>query len=142
MQRVKAAYPDLPHPGHAMTHCKPWLFPTLSPEPERLMKHLWRHGFDATRGSSNLVCAPALEGRPAPRYAEQLMKEVLYLPLHPAATPAELDRMADVLLKFAAPYVSHSIVDTIAFDGIVCGDIDRSQAPPKETKRGIHEAVH
>lgn len=100
METVKAAYPQLPHPGGGMPHHKHWLFPTLTPEPERLMRHLWRHGFDATRGASNLTCVPVPDGHPVPANAQRLMAEVLYLPLYPSATSGELRRMARVIQEF------------------------------------------
>jgi hypothetical protein len=99
--RVSEAWPLMAQPGRSMWRRNPWLFPTLSPEPERLRDHLWAHGFDATRGASNLVSVPAPEGHSSPVRAERLMKEILYLPLHPSAKPRELQRLAGVIRTFA-----------------------------------------
>ena len=36
-------------------HHTHWLFPVMSADPEKLKQHLWREGFDATCGASNLL---------------------------------------------------------------------------------------
>jgi perosamine synthetase len=97
---VTAVFPDLRRPGADAANHTHWLFPMLTPEPERLMRHLWARGYDATRGASNLLCVPAPPGRPAAAQAGRMMDEVLYLPLYPSATPAEMHAMAQAVRDF------------------------------------------
>lgn len=97
---VTTAFPDLSRPGASASHHTHWLFPMLTPEPERLMHHLWTKGFDATCGASNLLYVPAPEGRPAPVHAMRLMADVLYLPLFPSATTREMQEMANAVREF------------------------------------------
>jgi dTDP-4-amino-4,6-dideoxygalactose transaminase len=100
VRAVTTAFPDLNRPGANAAHHTHWLFPMLTPEPERLMHHLWSKGFDATCGASNLLSVPAPEGRPAPVHAMRLMAEVLYLPLFPSATTREMQEMANAVRDF------------------------------------------
>ena len=72
----------------------------LTSEPERLMRHLWTRGFDATCGASNLLYVPAPQGRSSPANAMRLMAEVLYLPLFPSATTREMQEMASAVREF------------------------------------------
>jgi dTDP-4-amino-4,6-dideoxygalactose transaminase len=95
--------PELRHVGGRAAHHSHWLFPLLSPQPDALMHHLWRRGYDATRGASNLCCVSAPAGRMAPRQAMRLMEEVLYLPLCPTARPHEMRTMARVVRAFEHP---------------------------------------
>jgi dTDP-4-amino-4,6-dideoxygalactose transaminase len=97
---VTTVFPDLSRPGANAAHHTHWLFPMLSPEPERLMHHLWAKGFDATCGASNLLYVPAPDGRPAPVHAMRLMTEVLYLPLFPSAATREMQEMANAVREF------------------------------------------
>jgi perosamine synthetase len=97
---VTSEFPELNRPGAGAAHHTHWLFPMLTPEPERLMHHLWTKGFDATCGASNLLYVPAPEGRPAPANARRLMAEVLYLPLFPSATTREMQMMASAVREF------------------------------------------
>jgi perosamine synthetase len=94
VQTVTAAFSELPRPGtKALAHTY-WLFPITHTQPNELVRALWERGYDATRGASNLVCVPAIEGRPSPAAARRFMDEVLYLPLAPGATTEEMLRMA------------------------------------------------
>ena len=68
----------------ARTH---WLFPLRTPDGDALQTMLRREGFDATRAPSSLA---ALAG--APR-ASAAMQEVLYVPVHAAMGPAQLDHL-------------------------------------------------
>jgi dTDP-4-amino-4,6-dideoxygalactose transaminase len=100
VDRVKGAYPALMHPGGSAARHRHWLFPTLTPRPDALMHHLWSRGFDATRGASNLTSVPAPAGRPEPVAAQRFMSEVVYLPLFPGASAAEMTRLGDAVREF------------------------------------------
>ncbi len=91
---VVAEFPALERPGAQASHHTHWLFPMMTVDPDRLMRQLWARGFDATCGASNLTCVPAPEGRPVATQAARLMREVLYLPLHPSVTRGEMRAMA------------------------------------------------
>jgi dTDP-4-amino-4,6-dideoxygalactose transaminase len=86
--------PDLPRPGSCAAGHSHWLFAVTVDDSAKLHRSLVRAGFDATRGASNLVSVPAPGGTPAPANAERMMQEVLYLTLHPAATPRDIHRLA------------------------------------------------
>jgi dTDP-4-amino-4,6-dideoxygalactose transaminase len=94
---VTREHPELDRPGTGAAHHTHWLFPMMTPKPEALKQHLWTRGFDATSGASNLLSVPAPEGRPVPERAERFMREVLYLPLYPAATSRQMQAMARVI---------------------------------------------
>jgi dTDP-4-amino-4,6-dideoxygalactose transaminase len=96
-ERVTTAFPALQRPGGSAHPHTYWLFPMMSPEPERLMRQLWSAGFDATCGASNLVCVSAPRGVSDPANAMRLMKDIVYLPLFPGTSAAESRRLADVL---------------------------------------------
>jgi perosamine synthetase len=99
---VVAAFPDLPRPGtRALVHTH-WLFPITSARPDDLVRALWHHGYDATRGASNLVCVPVHDGGAPPAGARALLANVLYLPLAPDVTPDETRRMAADLRRLVA----------------------------------------
>ena len=67
----------------------------LSSAPDELLRHLWQHGFDATRGAWSLYAVPAAAGRPeqtAPE-AHDAMRRVVYLPVYPEVPDAELKHL-------------------------------------------------
>ncbi|MEP6618931.1 MAG: DegT/DnrJ/EryC1/StrS family aminotransferase [bacterium] len=101
---VVAAYPELDRTGQGAAHHTHWLFPMTTAMPDGLMHHLWEHGFDATRGASNLLCVPAPTGRPVPEQARQLMSEVLYLPLCPTSSAGEMQKMAAAIREYDAAH--------------------------------------
>lgn len=103
VETVVAEFPELRRPGSSSRHHTHWLFPMLTTHPVRLMHHLWERGFDATCGASNLACVPAPAGRPSPTEAARLMREVLYLPLSPSASPGEMRAMAQAIRELDAP---------------------------------------
>jgi dTDP-4-amino-4,6-dideoxygalactose transaminase len=94
---VTSEFPELDHPGADASHHSHWLFPMLTSQPVELMHELWARGFDATCGASNLVSVKAPDGRAVPEQAERLMDEVLYLPLYPSSSEAEMRAMARAL---------------------------------------------
>ncbi|MEO7456448.1 MAG: DegT/DnrJ/EryC1/StrS family aminotransferase [Gemmatimonadaceae bacterium] len=100
VQAVTREFVELPRPGSGASHHTHWLFPVMTPEPERLKLHLWAKGFDATAGASNLLSVPAPEGRHVAENAERFMREVLYLPLYPDATTTQMRSLARVLRDF------------------------------------------
>ena len=102
VRAVTAEFPDIPRGGAKASHHSHWLFPILVPRPAALMHQLGRSGFDATRGASNLCCVPAPAGRTAPRSAQRLMDQVLYLPLCTTASPEEMRLMARVVRAYEA----------------------------------------
>ena len=97
---VTSAFPELNRPGIEAAHHTHWLFPMLTPQPDKLMRALWAKGFDATCGASNLVSVQAPAGHTAPEQAERMMGEVLYLPLYPSATNNAMREMAHAVRDF------------------------------------------
>ena len=91
---VTSEFPELNRPGADAAQHSHWLFPMLTSQPQALMHQLWARGFDATCGASNLISVKAPAGRDVPVQAERLMEDVLYLPLYPSSSPAEMREMA------------------------------------------------
>lgn len=88
--------PDVARPGAAAVEHSYWVFPVQAPDPDRLVRHLWRHGFDATRGASSMAVVDPPPDRPEmePREARRVMAKVLYLPVYPGISDRDLARLA------------------------------------------------
>jgi dTDP-4-amino-4,6-dideoxygalactose transaminase len=89
--------PDLERPGRDARHHSFWTFPMLSAAPDELVRHLWAHGFDATRGQWSLYAVPAPDGGLRAVEAEEVMSQVVYLPVYPEVSRADLRRLADAI---------------------------------------------
>jgi perosamine synthetase len=94
--------PTLRRPGARANHHTHWVYPVQSPSPDRLMRHLWRHGFDATRGASSLCVVDPPAHRPdvTPLAARETMRQVLYLPVYPGVSDGDLKRLARAAAGF------------------------------------------
>jgi len=94
----------VPRPGETAQHHTHWVFPVLSRSPDALTVHLWRRGFDATRGATSLyvVPPPAAGSAFATHDASRVMQDVVYLPLDPAMREADIARLAHEVLQFEA----------------------------------------
>lgn len=94
--------PHLRHPGTSAQYHTHWLFPARSESPDKLVEHLWRNGFDATRGASNLFAVPAPGPHPDLRPSESLkfMEQVLYLPVYAGVSDRELRALAEAVNRF------------------------------------------
>lgn len=79
-----------------------WVFPILTDTPDPLRRELARHGFDATQGHSMVVVDPP-PGRDdlEPRKTRRLLARILFLPFYDELPDEELDRMAEVLVRFS-----------------------------------------
>ena len=93
--------PDFEIPGcHLIDHSF-WVFPILHPDPDGLVKYLIAQGFDATRGASSMCVVPSPHSFfPAAENAERAFARLLYLPIYPGVTHAELRRMATAIETF------------------------------------------
>src|SRR5690606_12409828 len=71
--------PGVDRPGTRATEHSYWVFPIQAADPDGLVRRLWRHGFDATRGASSMSVVdpppdrPELEPREA-RCLEQVAR--------------------------------------------------------------------
>ena len=97
-----AALPSVARPGEqafAHTH---WVFPIRHPAADQLMRHLWRHGFDATRGASSLHVVEPPPDRPelVPRKAKDAFQQLLFLPVYPGVTRRDVHRLAHAIAEF------------------------------------------
>jgi perosamine synthetase len=101
-ERAVALLPPLARPGTLAPHHSHWVVPVQAPDPNGLMRHLWRRGFDATRGASSLAVVAPPPDRPelAPHMAEHAMRELLYLPVFPGVPPAVLGELANAMREF------------------------------------------
>lgn len=71
-----ARYPELARPGSRAALHTHWVVPVCSAAPDKLLRRLWRAGFDATRGATSLYVVP-----PPPPEADRVMAQVVYVPL-------------------------------------------------------------
>lgn len=96
--------PSLARPGRSAGFHSHWTFPVLVDDPEALVAHLWRRGFDATRGSWSLYPVPAAAERPdvAAPQAAGAMGRVVYLPVHPGVSERDLSRLAAAIDAYVA----------------------------------------
>jgi dTDP-4-amino-4,6-dideoxygalactose transaminase len=101
-QTILRSAPTLPRPGRDAAHHSYWTFPVQSPTPDALVSHLWRRGFDATRGAWSLyaVPAPAQCAHLTAPEAQEAMRQVVYLPVHPELSGKELQRLIRAALEF------------------------------------------
>jgi dTDP-4-amino-4,6-dideoxygalactose transaminase len=99
---VLRSAPTLPRPGGEAAHHSYWTFPVQSLTPDALVGHLWRRGFDATRGAWSLhaVSAPAQCALLKAPKAQEAMSQVVYLPVHPEVSDEELQRLTRAVLEF------------------------------------------
>lgn len=72
-------------PGRLATVHTHWVTPVAVDDPDLIMRELWRHGFDATRGASSLAVVDPPPTRPEqePVAARRVMSRLLYLPVSP-----------------------------------------------------------
>ncbi|MDI3339850.1 MAG: aminotransferase class I/II-fold pyridoxal phosphate-dependent enzyme [Sphaerobacter sp.] len=99
------ALPGLAIPGARAAQHSHWVFPVQAPAPDRLMRQLWRHGFDATRGASSMSVVDPPPDRPElePCAARRVMDQVLYLPVYPGISPRDLARLARAVAEPPLP---------------------------------------
>lgn len=99
-----ALMPGIRWPGERAVEHAFWVFPILSGSPDRLIRHLWSQGFDATQGASNLTVVPPPEDRPELRDtpSQEVMERVVYLPVHPGLSGKDLRRLAHAVTDFEA----------------------------------------
>jgi dTDP-4-amino-4,6-dideoxygalactose transaminase len=93
-------------PGEAAAWHSHWVFPICSQQPDALMRHLWRHGFDATRGATSLYTVPPAGGTTAAATTEDAsaaqgwLAQVLYVPIYEGVSLYEVRRMAALIAAF------------------------------------------
>jgi perosamine synthetase len=91
-----------------------WVFPILVEEPNQMLEHLTRSGFDATQGHSLCVVPPPADrlGQKATA-AENLLGRVVFLPFYPEMPARQSQRMAMAALAFqpAGPPIKRPLPD-------------------------------
>ena len=101
---------SLPTPArigeHAQSHSH-WVLPVRSRQPDALVRHLWHHSIDATRGASSMYAARRTDDHSAPPVARELMDHVVYLPVDDVAD-SEIDRMTDIVRSFETSDALHN----------------------------------
>ena len=99
---LDAELPAHLRPGvRAMEHSH-WMLPVCSRDPERLVRLLQAHGYDATRHASNMVVvAPATDrAADAPERALRTLAALLYLPVSPYLSEGDASRLACIVRQF------------------------------------------
>jgi perosamine synthetase len=97
--------PHVRRPGTSAQHHTHWIFPVLNESPNKLVEHLWRKGFDATRGASNLYAVPP-PARHLDSTAEEaltVMEQILYLPVYAGLSDRDLETLASAIISFNQP---------------------------------------
>jgi perosamine synthetase len=94
--------PSIRHPGARAAAHTHWVLPICVERPEQLQRHLWQHGFDATRVATQLAVVEPPTERPElhPLEAQQAMEQILYLPVYPGVSARDLLRLADAIRAF------------------------------------------
>jgi dTDP-4-amino-4,6-dideoxygalactose transaminase len=100
--QLLAAMPSVETPGRAAAAHSFWTFPVTSRAPDELMRRLWRHGFDATRGASSLSVVHGAGAALEPQQAEATMENLLYLPSPQTLPTPELRRLGAIVAEFEA----------------------------------------
>jgi perosamine synthetase len=97
--RIRAALtPAIFTPGWRAADHAFWLYPIIVQNSAELIDALRREGFDATRGATSMR---VIAGAHTPR-ADQLIRDVVYLPLSPRFSAREIARMAAIVSRVAA----------------------------------------
>jgi perosamine synthetase len=93
---------DVRRPGRSAASHSHWVFPVLARDPDALAEHLWSRGFDATRGRWSLyvVQAPEHLAHLHATRANDVMSQVVYLPVYPAVGRRDLERLARAVAEF------------------------------------------
>jgi perosamine synthetase len=88
-------------PGAAVSPHAYWVFPILADQPDQMLEHLTRAGFDATQGQSLCVVHPPAD-QPAHRatIAEDTLAKTVFLPFYPEMPRSQSHRMAMAVLAF------------------------------------------
>lgn len=91
------------HPGELAPSRTHWLLPVVAPDPERLVSGLRKHGFDASRATSNiaLVLAPPDLPQLTPAGATRMMSGLVFLPVYPELPQEAVDGLLNVLESLA-----------------------------------------
>lgn len=93
---------------YLLTHYRPglqaqnhthWVIPMLTSQPEEVVRRLQQEGFDATRSASSLtvVSPPVGLFTAIPHQAADLMAQVVYVPVYPAMTDVDMQRLVQVI---------------------------------------------
>lgn len=100
----------IPCPGADVSPHSFWVFPVQSSDPLRLILALRQQGFDATQGQSLAVIDPP-EDRPdlEPHIARELLRQVVFLPLHAEMKPDDLQKMATVIQPMERAVIDHRV---------------------------------
>jgi len=94
--------PTVPRPGTDAAHHSHWIFPIWADDPDGLVRHLARCGFDATRGAWSVFAVPAPASHPHanPTQALECMRRLVYVPVYPEVAPEDLEGLAEAILAF------------------------------------------
>ena len=83
--------PLLGHRGHDHTF---WVFPVLARDPQALVAHLRKAGFDATRGESMEIVAVPDGRHETAANIRKAFDRIVYLPVYPEMPESAIDEMA------------------------------------------------
>ena len=94
--------PHVRRPGGRATNCTHWVFPILDERPDDLARHLWKNGFDATRGRWSLYVVQAPDGLDHLQAdeANAVMSRVVYAPVYPAVPRRHVRRLGNLIREF------------------------------------------
>lgn len=89
----------IPSPGAMALTPTFWVYPIVVDEPEKLVRMLWTHGFDATWHSSLTIVEPdPASSHPTATEAERVLKQTVYLPFSRRMSEKTLRRMGELVL--------------------------------------------
>jgi dTDP-4-amino-4,6-dideoxygalactose transaminase len=82
--------------GGSMLRQTWWVLPVLVEQPDQLVRHLWDSGFDASNSCSLLAITESEDS-----VASQILRHIVFLPLHSQMPVSEVERMAGIVRETA-----------------------------------------
>lgn len=100
MPGIRRPAQDAPFHSH-------WIFPVLSSDPQKLVEHLRRKGYDTAAGWSSFVVLSPPEGYEEfyPEEAKRAMDHAVYLPVYAGLSQRELENLGRAVAEFEAAQI-------------------------------------
>jgi perosamine synthetase len=113
LRRALTDEPAIAHPGEQAGRHSYWVLPILSRAPQRLVRVLHAHGFDATRKASSLIAVASADPLQDVPQARDLLDRLVYLPTSPALSEVAITRLRQIVID-TERRSNASLIDPIA----------------------------
>ncbi|MDP4174184.1 MAG: FAD-dependent oxidoreductase, partial [Bacteroidota bacterium] len=117
-------------PGIDSDNCTYWLYPIVTANPIKLMHILWKNGFDATKGTSQLFCVdlpwniePARAQYLDPIEAKRILLNMVYIPVYKDMKDRDIIKLSNLCCEHSVKMDRHASNDlkSNTFDLLVVG---------------------